>query len=269
MCGRFVSIESSASIAQYFHADSDLSDELKDWQPRYNIAPTQMARVVLRHEPQSAPKVESLQWGLIPRWQRKQGRPTPLINARVETAAEKPSFREAFAHRRCIVAMTGFYEWTDARTDISQRGPSQTASRRPQRQPHLITPHTGQMLAVAGIWNPASSETPATFAILTTAANDDMRSLHDRMPVLLEADGWEEWMDPEITDIAQIGSLLGPVPAGQLLHHPVRPEVNSVRAEGPQLLLSHDGSEAPLSGCGSDGLATPHTPQLFPDEFGR
>jgi putative SOS response-associated peptidase YedK len=268
MCARFVSIESSGAIAEYFRGDPDLSDDVAYWQPRYNLTPTQMVRVVVCHDVWSAPKVELMRWGMLPRWQRNAGRTTPLINARLETAAQKPSFREAFAKRRCIVAMTGFYEWTDANLDGPHSQSPRTAAGRPRRQPHLIRPRTDLMLAVAGIWNRASDETPATVAILTTAANDDMRSLHDRMPVLLEADGWEDYLDPELNDVATIGSMLGPIREGQLIHYPVSTEVNSVRAEGPHLLRSLEELKGSAGRSGSDDLGATRTPQLFSDEFG-
>ncbi len=269
MCGRFVSLESSRSIAEYFGAVPVLSDELVGWQPRHNLAPTQMVRVIARHADQTHPEIAVMRWGLVPRWQRPERRGTPpttarsLINARAETAADKPSFREAYAQRRCIVGMTGFYEWTDGDTDGTR-----TTSGRRKRQPHLITPRAVPMLAVAGIWNPAHDGVPATVAILTTAANGDMAQLHDRMPVLLEPEDWEQWMDPTLKDLGIIGSLIGPIREGQLTHHRVSTDVNSVRAEGPRLLTRVQDPRTFPGPSGSHELGASQTPQLLSDEFG-
>lgn len=269
MCGRFVSRESSGSIAEYFGADPVLSDELVGWQPLYNLAPTQMVRVVARSTDQAHPEIVVMRWGLVPRWQRPEVRGIPpktarsLINARAETAADKPSFREAYLQRRCIVAMTGFYEWTDGDNDGTR-----TTSGRRQRQPHLITPRTRPMLAVGGIWNPARDGVPATVAILTTAANGDMAQIHDRMPVLLEPEDWEQWMDSTLNDLGIIGSLVGPIRDGQLTHHRVSTDVNSVRAEGPRLLSRVPDPSTFPGPSGSHDFGATQTPQLFSDEFG-
>jgi putative SOS response-associated peptidase YedK len=245
MCARFVSVESSGMIAQYFGADGELDEELGNWTPRYNVAPTQLIRVITQPPDAAAPCLAVMRWGLVPRWQHSQKRAAPLINARAETAWEKPTFREAFSRRRCIVAMTGFYEWTPGT---------------PRRQPHLIRPRTTPMLAVAGIFNPPQGEFGPSVAILTTAANRDMVQLHDRMPSLLDKEIWSAWLDPEADDTHLLRTLVTTVTQGQLQSEPVSTEVNSVRAEGPQLMQ-------PLR-VPSDHLSSPAIPQLFPDEFG-
>jgi putative SOS response-associated peptidase YedK len=263
MCARFLSIESSQEIAEYFHVGLDLSDDVATWEPRFNLAPTNMVRVVACDRRLPTPQLTLMRWGIIPQWQRSGGRSTPLINARVETVSEKPSFRDAFTKRRCIVPMTGFYEWTEGSAD----GPL-TASGKPKRQPHLITPRTLAMLAVAGIWNPPHDSRPACVAILTTSASADMSELHDRMPVLLNPEDWEDWMDPDLEDLVVLGAMVGPSVEGQLTHRPISTEVNSVRAEGPQLLNGRDESVAPADGSAGADLDASRTPQLFSDEFG-
>ncbi len=245
MCARFVSLESSGMIAEFFGAHPDLNEDLANWPPRYNVAPTQAIRVIMRETNDTPPAIDVMRWGLIPRWQRTDTRSAPLINARAETASEKPSFRDSFIHRRCVVAMTGFYEWTPGT---------------PKRQPHLIRPRTRAMLAVAGIWNPAHREFGPSVAILTTAANRDMARLHDRMPVLLDPDTWPVWLDPELEDVNVLAAMVSSVPDGQLQSSPVSTVVNSVRAEGPHLFLPPAAT--------SDHLRAPKPQQLFTDEFG-
>lgn len=259
MCARFVSVESSGVIASYFGAQPSLDDELDGWQPRYNIAPTQMVRVVARHSDQTDSKIEVMRWGLQPQWLRPGVRTAPLINARRETVANKPSFRDAYVRRRCIVAMTGFYEWTEGDSDGTR-----TTSGRLKKQPYLFTPLTYPMLAVAGIWHHAVDGSPASVAILTTAANSDMADLHDRMPVLLDPEHWEQWTDPTLHDLGIIGSLGGSVREGQLMVQRVSTDMNSVRAEGPHLLSR---VQEPGFVSGSHDFGSSQAPQLFPDQF--
>jgi putative SOS response-associated peptidase YedK len=245
MCARFVSLESSGMIAEYFGAHGDLDEELRHWPMRYNVAPTQSIRVLAQRAGTDAPTVNVMRWGIVPPWQRTQGPSQPLINARAETAWEKPSFRDAFSRRRCIVPMTGFYEWTPGR---------------PRRQPHLIRPSSMPLLAVAGIWNPPQREFGSSVAILTTAANRDMVQLHDRMPALLDPDSWSDWLNPAVDDTQMLLGMVASIAEGQLQSMPVGTQVNSVRAEGPHLLDPPSAS--------SDDLAAPKAPQLFSDEFG-
>jgi putative SOS response-associated peptidase YedK len=256
VCGRFISVESSSRIAEYFGIAEELDPALSSWKPRYNVAPTQLVRCVLHESGSANPTVRALRWGLIPRWQPAKSQPSTIINARSETVADKPSFRESFAQRRCIVPMSGFYEWIQATP--SQRS---IASGAPRRQPYLITPQKLPMLAVAGIWNPSAGETPASVALITRSANADLEEVHHRMPVLLNRDQWEEWLDPGLHDREILTAMMGPVAPQQLMCRAVNPAVNSVRAEGPELIAVW---AQPVS---TDFAAT-HTPQLFPDDFG-
>jgi putative SOS response-associated peptidase YedK len=256
VCGRFISVESSARIAEYFGIHGELDAALSSWEPRYNIAPTQMVRCVLHELGTQGPSLQALRWGFVPRWQRATSPSSLMINARAETVAEKPSFREAFSRRRCIVPMSGFYEWVQSTQ--SARGVNSTARR---RQPYLISPRNLPMLAVAGIWNPAEAETPATVALLTTSANADVEDVHHRMPVLLGRGQWTQWLDPRQQDRDLLARMTGPVAPQQLHHRPVDPAVNSVRAQGPELVASWS---EPVS----TDFASPHAPQLFPDDFG-
>ncbi len=256
MCGRFLSVESSAAISEYFGLPQEFDSELSSWEPRYNIAPTQVVRVVFQESGSQTARLTVMRWGLVPRWRPERTHSSVMINARAETAADKPSFREAFVARRCIVPMSGFYEWIPITS-----GQQHSASSKRRRQPYLITPQRSPLLAVAGIWNPPEADTPATVALLTTSANADVVKLHDRMPVLLRRDDWQDWLDPELHDREVVASMMGPIAPQQLESRPVDPAVNSVGAEGPQLL-------APWLKADSTDLAASHAPQLFSDDFG-
>ena len=161
-------------------------------------------------------------WGLVPRWAKE---PKGLINARAETVAEKPSFRDSFRRRRCLVPADGFYEWRAA----GQR----------RKQPYAIRFAGDELLAFAGIWDRwlgASGEELVTCALLTCPPNEAVARLHHRMPVVLPGEeAMATWLDPE-ADPAVLRSLLVPLPAERTVIYPVSSRVNNPRAEGPELL---------------------------------
>ena len=165
--------------------------------PRYNIAPTQPIAVVGVQPKTGRRGLASLTWGLVPR--ASLGGERGFINARAETAWEKPSFREAFARRRCLIPATGFYEWQN------------TGEKK--RQPWLIRMASGGLFAFAGLWEPpAASGTTPTCAILTTEPNDVAREIHDRMPVILDPADYALWLDPEVTVPARSAPAPPPLP---------------------------------------------------------
>jgi putative SOS response-associated peptidase YedK len=216
MCGRFSQGEPSHRISDYFGAypDEDLPDGL------YNVPPTETIRVVIEKADQR--RLVAARWGFRPFWSTDDARKAAQtwINARAETAFDSPVFGRALRSRRCVIPADAFYEW------------DRTTS---PRQPYAIGPaEPGLMLALAGIWSPVHDEAPTT-AILTSSPNDLVAPVHNRMPVILDPDALDEWLDPE-ADLGLIQSLLAPAPAGSLRMWPVSTAVNKVDTDGPELL---------------------------------
>jgi len=215
MCGRFSQGEPSHLISDYFGAypDEGLPDGL------YNVPPTETIRVILQREDQR--RLIAARWGFRPFWAENDGKPAKSwINARAETAWDSSAFGRSLRTRRCIVPADAFYEW------------DRTTS---PRQPYAIGPAAdGEMLALAGIWSPIHGEAP-TAAIMTTSPNELLASVHDRMPVILDRDALEVWLDPE-SDLGHVRSLLCPAPPANLRMWPVSTAVNRVASDGPELL---------------------------------
>ncbi|MFN8378688.1 MAG: SOS response-associated peptidase [Anaerolineae bacterium] len=188
MCGRFTLTVDPEQLARAFNLTT-----VPEYTPRYNIAPTQDALVITAERPAEA---QFMRWGLIPSWSKDPSIGAKLINARSETAPEKPSFRTALKKRRCIVPISGFFEWQ-----------AQASG----KQPLYITIPDSPLVALAGLWeswrDPAG-QTLRTFTILTTAANDFMRSFHDRMPVILHPEDVPVWMDTaEVPEPVLVGLM--------------------------------------------------------------
>ena len=222
MCGRYVVKSTPQRLRQTFGVVEPDSAITETWRPRYNLAPQQEAPVIRLIEGRR--RLDLLRWGLLPSWAKDPTLGQRLINARSETVAEKPAFRAAFRSRRCIVPADGFYEW--------QQQPS-------GKQPFYIHRLDGELLAMAGLWElwmpPGEAQALLTFTILTTQANAWMRPLHDRMPVLLEAEGVARWLDPT-AKAADLQALLQPSEDGVLTAYPVSKAVGNVRQEGEVLL---------------------------------
>ena len=201
----------------------DAEPPTTDLAPTYNLAPTDEAAVVVEREDRRA--IRAFRWGLIPSWAKDERIAAKLFNARAETLATSGAFRESFKRRRCIVPADGFYEW--------QRSAG-------VRQPFLIHRADGAPLAFAGLWSgwrhPETEQVIRTFTIITTSANAILSTVHDRMPVILEAADWARWLDPSTQDVAELEPLLAPAPEAELVLFPVRPLVNNVRNNGPELI---------------------------------
>jgi len=201
----------------------DAEPPASDLAPTYNLAPTDEAAVVVEREDRRA--IRAYRWGLIPSWAKDERIASKLFNARAETLATSGAFRESFRRRRCIVPADGFYEW--------QRAGG-------VRQPFLIHRTDGAPLAMAGLWSgwrhPETEQVIRTFTIVTTAANGVLAPIHDRMPVILEARDWKRWLDPATQDLDELEALLAPAPDDELVLYPVRPLVNNVRNNGPELI---------------------------------
>jgi putative SOS response-associated peptidase YedK len=239
MCGRFTQERPSSELAAIFEAE-DLAGTPGG---RFNVAPTTEAAVVVQRDDRRA--VTAYRWGLVPHWAEDPRIGNRMFNARAETLATSPAFRDAFRRRRCLVPVDSFYEWR-------REGKI--------RQPFRIVGTDRRPLALAGLWSgwrdPDTSEVRRTFAIVTTGPNELMRSIHDRMPVVVPSESWERWLDPALPDPGELQGLLGPAPDGSLEAYPVSRAVNDVRNEGPGLILPLDDVE-PLEDPGARPLHPP------------
>jgi putative SOS response-associated peptidase YedK len=218
MCGRYV-IAGTTELSERFQ----LRSLPEGWLPTWNAAPSQMLPTVVE-EGDGVRVGRLMQWGLLPRW-RREGQPgVAPINARAETLLEKPMFKGLVARRRCLVPISGFYEW------------QATGGR---KQPHYVTAADGEVWALAGLYDEregADGEPLASFTVVTTTANPLLRPLHDRMPVILPREAEEEWVSREVTDPLQVERLLLSYPEERIALWPVSPAVNNVRNNGPELI---------------------------------
>jgi putative SOS response-associated peptidase YedK len=216
MCGRFALLASDDELAERFQLD-----EVPQLNERYNIAPTQTVAAV--RESDGGRFLSHLRWGLVPSWSKDLSIGYKLLNARSETVAEKPSFRSAFKHRRCLIPASGFYEWQK----IGSR-----------KQPHFIRPRDGDLFSFAGLWeswNDKEGEVVESCTILTTEANELMRPLHDRMPVILDSSSEGTWLDPTASPDA-LRSLFTPYASERMEAYSVNPWVSNARNQGPKCL---------------------------------
>jgi putative SOS response-associated peptidase YedK len=217
MCGRFNQTASGEEVAEAFGLD-----EVVPLAPRYNIAPTQAVAVIGVQPKTGRRGLALVTWGLVP--QSALGKQRGLINARSETAWEKPSFSEAFARRRCLIPATGFYEWQrlDAR----------------RRQPWLIRLAAPGPFAFAGLWEPPAAVPGATptCTILTSEPNEVARKVHDRMPVILDPADYALWLDPAVEVAAELRPLLRPFPAAAMTAYRVSTRVNNPAFDDPACL---------------------------------
>lgn len=255
MCGRFALTISPLELARQL----DLPFE-PDLQPRYNIAPSQQLPV-LRRKQQGDRELANMRWGLIPSWSKDPAIGNRMINARAETVAEKPSFRAALKRRRCLVPASGFYEWkqpedsnkksADAdpksestETKRRESGTAKNRGTRPAKQPYYIRP-PGQspdaLFCFAGLWehwtDKKSGEQIESFTIITTSANDFMRSIHDRMPVIVDPADFARWLDPDTIESEKVLELLRPCPSDKLQAYPVSTLVNNPRNDSDECLV--------------------------------
>jgi putative SOS response-associated peptidase YedK len=262
MCGRYASARKRIELLEEFRVERDRVGE-QSLQPDYNVAPTKPVYAVLTHgsrpaggshsdaagdseRPRGGPDARApegteaarelrvVRWGLVPSWAKDRSIASRLINARAETVASKPSFRRAFAHRRCLLPADGYYEWQ--RPEAGQGG---------VKQPYFICRGDGRPLAFAGLYelwrDPQRPEDDErswlwTATIITTSAPDEFGQIHDRMPMVIAPDRWSDWLDPGDGDAADLMPLLAPAASAGLTSYPVSTEVNSVRNNGPRLI---------------------------------
>ena len=246
MCGRYAASRDPDDLVEEFEVDKvEVPAAIG---ADYNVAPTKEVYAVLTRPVKDDPDPELpvrqlrvLRWGLVPSWAKDPSIGSRLINARMETVAEKPAFRRAFAKRRCLLPADGYYEWYAPQ-------PTEPASDRPgkvAKQPFFIHPKDGAVLAMAGIYEfwrkkDAEEDDPDAWlvscAVLTTQSEDDLGRIHDRMPLLVERDRWDAWLDPTVEDPERLTGLLVPAAPGRLDAYPVSTAVNNVRNNGPELL---------------------------------
>jgi putative SOS response-associated peptidase YedK len=219
MCGRFTLNTSAKIIAEFFKLS-----EVPDIKPRYNIAPTQSVATVTVNGEKMQRQFQFMRWGLIPSWAKDMKIGNHTINARSETVAEKPAFRSAIKHRRCLIIADGFYEW------------------QPQgkkKQPYYFQMANNEPFAIAGLWENWESkegENIVSCSIITTAANETVQPVHDRMPVILPEDVWEQWLDPSINNSQQVLPLLKPYDPAAMKANAVSAIVNNPTREGPECI---------------------------------
>jgi len=221
MCGRY------AIYGPVSRANRDTIEFLGEevaFHPTFNAAPTQNLPV-FRVSPEHGRELTLLRWGLVPSWAKDPAIGARMINARAETVSEKPAFRAAFRRRRCLVPMSGFYEW------------QRTAGR---KVPHFVRLRDAEIFATAGLYEYWSGRDGATaidsYTILTTTANELMRAVHDRMPVILLERDYDAWLDPKNEKLEALSALLTPFPSERMRTFAVSPRVNNTRNDGPELV---------------------------------
>jgi putative SOS response-associated peptidase YedK len=251
MCGRYAASRSPDDLVEEFEAVVRPEETLE---PDYNVAPTKKVYAVMDRHPRDEPggavrrELAVVRWGLVPSWAKDPSIGSRLINARMETVAEKPAFRRAFAKRRCLLPADGYYEWY-----TPEDGPK-GKNGKPLKQPFFIHPADGGVLAMAGLYELWRDPTRpdgdphawlVTATVLTTTAEDAVGVIHDRMPLLVEPERWHDWLDPD-GSARDLSTLLVPAAPGRLDAYPVSTAVNSVRNNGPELV-------APIAAEGADG----------------
>ncbi|MGA8149351.1 MAG: SOS response-associated peptidase [Terriglobales bacterium] len=212
MCGRYRLSRREEIIEEYF--GSAPWDE--DWNPRFNIAPTQPVPVIRQHPKEPVRQIATMRWGLIPSWAKDTSGAARMINARSETAHILPAFREAMKLRRCLVPADAFYEW-------QRRGSA--------KQPYCFEVGDGGLFAFAGLWErwrDPSGQWVKSCSILTTTPNAVTSAIHDRMPVILRKDDYDVWLDPGMQNVAAISDLLKPFDPQLMRSYPVNTRINHV-----------------------------------------
>ena len=212
MCGRYRLSRRKQLVEEYF----DTAYWQDDWSPRYNIAPTQPVPVIRQNPKEPIRELSLMRWGLIPSWSKDSSGAARMINARSETAHTLPAFREDMRLRRCLVPADGFYEW-------QRRGSA--------KQPYCFEVGDGGLFAFAGVWDrwkDPSGQWVESCSILTTTPNAVTSPVHDRMPVILDPDSYDLWLDPGMTDVAAASDLLKPYDARSMRYYSVSSRVNHV-----------------------------------------
>lgn len=274
VCGRYAATANPDELIEEFEVDADrLADPsrsvLKNPQsppagtPDHNMAPTKQAPIILTRHPRDEPgpatrQIRLLTWGLVPSWAKDPKVGLRMTNARAETLLDKPAFAKAASARRCLVPAQGWYEWQVSPVATDSKG-------KPRKQPFFIHRGDEDLLAFAGLYefwrdpegadgDPASWLT--TFTIITTAADPGMDRIHDRQPLVLERADWQRWLDPDLTDSAQVGELLEFARPGRFTAYPIGRAVNTTANNGAALLDPAPAAEL-------DGVVDPETGEVI------
>lgn len=221
MCGRYV-LSELKNLAKRFNVE-EVNFELT---PRFNVAPGQDMPVVLH---KAINQAQLMRWGLIPSWAKDANIGYRMINARAETVLEKPSFREPIRSQRCIVPSSGFYEWQKSTTG---------------KVPYFFHLKDSPLFAFAGLydqWKDPTGREVLSYTIITTEANDAVRPIHERMPVILTPDEEQAWIDTETYQMKDVVRFLRPYPAEKMEAYPVSKDVNSARLDAPELIRRLEG----------------------------
>jgi len=240
MCGRYASSRRPEDLIEEFEVVESRVDKVLE--PDYNVAPTKEVYAVVQRPPSresdepAVRQLRVLRWGLVPSWAKDPSIGNRMINARMETVAEKPAYKRAFAKRRCLLPADGYFEWYPT-SELTQAG-------KPRKQPFFIRPRDHGTLAMAGlyeIWRDPTrdDDDPERFrwtcTVITTEAEDSLGRIHDRMPMMVEADRWSAWLDPSAPQDS-LTRLLVPAAPGGLEAYPVATLVSNVRNNGPELV---------------------------------
>lgn len=251
MCGRYAASKDPDALVEEFEVEETLVEQPIG--PDYNVAPTKPVYVVLERRPkkddeEQAPssvqrQLRVARWGLVPSWAKDPKIGSRMINARMETVSEKPAYRRAFAARRCLLPADGFYEWYTPSEPAADQPP--TRSGKPRKQPFYIHPEDGSTMAMAGLyewWHDPTKERDdpqgwlLSTVVITTEASDAVGRIHDRMPLVVARDDWQQWLDPDLADSEVVHRLLTPATSQHLAAYPVSTRVNDVRHNGPELV---------------------------------
>jgi putative SOS response-associated peptidase YedK len=226
MCGRFRIARKKEILEEEF--DAEVLDDDLEWVPRYNVAPSQDIPVVRQDAAQPVRQLSQMLWGLIPSWTNDPSVGFKMINARSETAASAPSFREPLRLRRCLIPADGFYEW-------KREGKA--------KLPFCFTLADESVFAFAGIWERWKSpqgQWIKSCSILTTTANQLAKEIHDRMPVILPRDAYDVWLDPGFQNVQELQPLLKPYPAEAMRRYRVSQRVNQVANDDAECAVEID-----------------------------
>ena len=216
VCNRYRLTHSKQYLTERFEAsdDSGMEDH-----PRYNIAPTQQVLIVRKEKGEKVRHLTTMRWGLIPSWAKDMSIGNKTLNARSETVTTTPAFRESIRKKRCLIPADGFYEWRKMGS---------------VKQPYCFEVGDGEVFAFAGLWDEWTSpdgEIIESCTILTTGPNALVEDLHDRMPVIVPPEKYDQWLDPDVTDFAEIRDILKPYEATAMRRHPVSTRLNNVKNE--------------------------------------
>jgi putative SOS response-associated peptidase YedK len=228
MCGRYKLSRRKQIIEQHF----DTADWQEDWSPRFNIAPTQPVPVIRQHPKEPIRQITLMKWGLIAHWSKSASDAARTINARSETAATKPAFRDPLKFRRCLIPADGFYEWKRTATG---------------KLPFCFEVEKGALFAFAGLWDGwknAGGQWIRTCSILTTVPNAVTATVHDRMPVILDSESYALWLNPGMTNVQVISELLKPYDARMMRAYPVSPRINHVANDDQECSRAVEIAEA-------------------------